>query len=111
MTIMLKNADHVHFCDRDEAAHDGFKLVMLSMAEDEQVEAGLEKMKDADKLYPGEQGNTFTCGLGLAHFNAHLVVIPTLLNGSRAILPPCWRDKLLMLKLLTQSSRAPEPYQ
>jgi ribosome maturation factor RimP len=49
MTIMLKNADHVHFCDRDEAAHDGFKLVMLSMAEDEQLEADLDKMKDADK--------------------------------------------------------------
>jgi dienelactone hydrolase len=72
MTIMLKNADHFHFCDRVEAAHDGFKLIMLSMAEDEQMEADLEKMKDAEDLCPGEQANTFTRGLGLAHFDAHL---------------------------------------
>ncbi|MFT4720398.1 MAG: hypothetical protein ACI9SB_001569 [Candidatus Azotimanducaceae bacterium] len=72
MTIMLKNADYSHFCDRVEAAHDGLKLVMLSMAEDEQMEADLEKMNDAEGLRPDEQANTFTRGLGLAHFDAHL---------------------------------------
>jgi len=69
---MLKNADHFHFCDRVEDTHDGFKLIMSMMADDGQLAGGLDKMKSAAELCPGDQANTFVRGLGLAHFDAHL---------------------------------------
>ena len=69
-TVVLNNADHFHFCDNVEQAHDGFKMMMSTMGLE--VSAMLEKMKGADELCPGDQANAIVRGLGLCHFDAHL---------------------------------------
>ena len=69
-TVVLNNADHFHFCDNVEQAHDGFKMMMSTMGPE--AAAMLEKMKSADELCPGDQANAFVRGLGLAHFEACL---------------------------------------
>ncbi len=69
-TVVLNNADHFHFCDNVEQAHEGFKMMMSMMGPE--TAAMLEKMKGADELCPGEQANAFVRGLGLGHFDAHL---------------------------------------
>ena len=69
-TVVLNNADHFHFCDNVEQAHDGFKMMMPMM--DPEASAMLHKMKAAEELCPGDQANAFVRGLGLGHFDAHL---------------------------------------
>jgi predicted dienelactone hydrolase len=63
-TVVLKNADHFHFQDHVELVHDMTKRI--SPANE------VSEMKDAADLCPGEKANTFTRGLGLAHFDANL---------------------------------------
>lgn len=80
-SVVLVNADHFHFADRVEESHDGFKMmaeVMAASAEGKdsdsitQMSAAVALMKPSSELCPGEDAYAFVCGLGLAHFDAHL---------------------------------------
>jgi hypothetical protein len=80
-SVVLLNADHFHFCDRVEESHDGFKMMMGMMAAAAEGEgsetvtnmsAAVELMKPSSDLCPGKDAYALICGLGLAHFDAHL---------------------------------------
>ena len=65
---VLKNADHMHFCDRVEETHEMFRLLP-------QVGLFAEIMKQIRpiaELCPGAHAYDFVCGLGLAHMDAAL---------------------------------------
>lgn len=66
--IVLKNADHMHFCDRVEETHELFR----SMAPPGDFERVAKTLLPASELCPGEQAYLFTRGLGQAHMDAHL---------------------------------------
>jgi dienelactone hydrolase len=65
---VLKNADHMHFCDRVEETHELFRLMP-------QVGLFAEIVKQippVSELCPGAHGHDFVRGLGLAHMDAAL---------------------------------------
>lgn len=70
--VVLKNADHLHFCDRVEEMHELFRTV-ARMAP---VVPGLpdiaQQVRPMDELCPGEHAYPYVRGLGLAHMDAHL---------------------------------------
>lgn len=66
--FVLRNADHMHFCDRVEEVHEMFRMMPPPGAFTE-VAARVPPIGD---LVPGEHGYVFTRGLGLAHFDAVL---------------------------------------
>ena len=71
--VVLLNSDHFHFCDRVAEVHDLFKTMgemLMDKAGD--ASAVLENMKPSAELCPGDHAYALTCGLGLAHFDAHL---------------------------------------
>lgn len=74
--VILKNADHFHFCDGVEATHDLFrKMGGLSPFIAPGGEGGPESMKNSkpsSELLPGRKAYTFLQGLGLAHMDGHL---------------------------------------
>ena len=78
-TVVLKHADHFHFCDRVEQTHDLFKAMGALLAGAAQSPPGMpdaaaliEQMKPSSELSPGAHAYALTRGLGLAHFDAHL---------------------------------------
>lgn len=75
--VVLLRSDHFHFCDRAEETHDMFKVMGPMMAgaagEGAPDMTGLfASMKASSELCPGAHGYAMTCGLGLAHMDAHL---------------------------------------
>jgi len=64
----LKNADHMHFCDRVEEMHELFRM-MPPLGEFERIAKMLPPITE---LCPGRDGYAFVRGLGLAHMDAHL---------------------------------------
>lgn len=77
--VVLTDADHFHFCDRVEQTHDMFKTIgpMISGSTgDPDVSAAMaeaiNRMKPSAELAPGDHAYALTCGLGLAHMDAHL---------------------------------------
>ena len=75
--VVLLRSDHFHFCDRAEETHDMFKVMgpMIAGAAGEGAPdmTGLfASMKASSELCPGAHGYAMTCGLGLAHMDAHL---------------------------------------
>lgn len=58
--VVLKKADHYHFCDNAEAVHD---LMATAMG---------EGAKPSTELVPGDHAHAMTTALGLAHFDASL---------------------------------------
>tara|TARA_B100000519_G_scaffold132475_1_gene114432 strand:+ start:468 stop:1529 length:1062 start_codon:yes stop_codon:yes gene_type:complete len=72
-TVVLQNADHFHFNDNIEQAHDGFKAMMSMMAADTpELTAMLSNMKPSSELAPGSHAYDLINGLGLARFDATL---------------------------------------
>jgi predicted dienelactone hydrolase len=67
--VVLKNADHMHFCDRVEETHELFR--MFSAMRPVPV-VGAPSLKPASELCPGEHAYALLQGLGLAHMDAHL---------------------------------------
>lgn len=66
--FVLRNADHMHFCDRVEEMHEMFRAVPPPGAFTE-VAATVPPISE---LVPGEHAYQFMRGLGLAHFDAVL---------------------------------------
>ena len=77
-SVVLNNADHFHFNDDIEQAHDGFKMIMTMMSANmegearKSLDAMLSAMKPASELVAGKKAYDLINGLGLAHFDAHL---------------------------------------
>jgi len=65
--VVLKNGDHMHFCDRAEEAHEMFRAM---------PPPGLgevaKRVPPFSELCPAEHGYDFVRGLGLAHMDAVL---------------------------------------
>jgi len=66
--VVLKNADHMHFCDRVEEVHELFRL----MPTDPLFAPLQAAIPPITELCPGEHGYLVIRGLGLAHMDAHL---------------------------------------
>ncbi|MEE9608902.1 MAG: alpha/beta hydrolase [Myxococcota bacterium] len=69
---VLKNADHMHFCDRVEETHEFFRL-LAGMAPPAAELGGLgASIRPASEHCPGSHAYAFLRGLGLAHLDAAL---------------------------------------
>ncbi len=66
--VVLRNADHMHFCDRVEEVHEIFR----HMPQDRIFEPIRGKIPPITELCPGEHALDAIRGLALAHFDAHL---------------------------------------
>jgi dienelactone hydrolase len=66
--VVLKNSDHMHFCDRVEEVHELFRL----MPPPGDFERLAKNVRPIGELCPGEHAYRFVRGLGLAHMDAHL---------------------------------------
>ena len=66
--VVLRNADHMHFCDRPEEVHEMFRL----MPQDPIFEPLRAKIPPIGELCPGAHALEAIRGLALAHFDAHL---------------------------------------
>jgi predicted dienelactone hydrolase len=66
--VVLRNADHMHFCDRVEEVHEVFRL----MPQDRIFEPIRAQIPPIGELCPGAHALDAIRGLALAHFDAHL---------------------------------------
>jgi predicted dienelactone hydrolase len=66
--VVLRNADHMHFCDRVEQVHEMFRLV----PQDPLFQPIQAAIPPIEALCPGAQTHEAIRGLGLAHFDAVL---------------------------------------
>lgn len=66
--VVLKNADHMHFCDRVEEIHELFRM----MPPPGDFERIAKTVPPITELCPPEHAYLFVRGLGLAHMDAHL---------------------------------------
>jgi predicted dienelactone hydrolase len=64
--VVLENADHFHFCDRVEEAHELFRRIALPGDE------WARRLPPASALCPGEHAYLFVRALALAHLDATL---------------------------------------
>ncbi|HLY39201.1 MAG TPA: hypothetical protein VKU61_14245 [Candidatus Binatia bacterium] len=66
--VVIKNADHMHFCDRVEEVHELFRLMPV-----DPVFAPLQpSVPPITELCSGEHSQATIRGLGLAHMDAHV---------------------------------------
>ncbi len=66
--VVLKNADHMHFCDRVEEIHELFRM----MPPPGDFERIAKTVPPITELCPGKHAYAFVRGLGLAHMDAYL---------------------------------------
>jgi predicted dienelactone hydrolase len=66
--VILRNADHFHFCDYAEQAHEWFRT-MPHPGEGAWISAAMPRIEE---LCPAEHAYVFVRGLGLAHMDAFL---------------------------------------
>jgi predicted dienelactone hydrolase len=66
--VILKDADHMHFCDRIEEIHEMFRL----MPQDPLFQPIQAAIPPITELCPGAHAQLAIRGLALAHFDAHL---------------------------------------
>ena len=66
--VVLRNADHMHFCDRAEEVHEMFRL----MPGDPVFAAIQQAIPPIGELCPGAHAELAIRALGLAHVDAHL---------------------------------------
>jgi len=69
LMVTLKRADHLHFMDDVEQAHDAFRTSKL---DDQSLAEIQHDMEPATQLVSGAIAHAFTSGLCLAHFDAAL---------------------------------------
>jgi len=67
--VTLKRADHLHFMDDVDQAHDAFRTSKL---DDQSLAEIQHDMEPATQLVSGAIAHAFTSGLCLAHFDATL---------------------------------------
>src|SRR5262249_5137817 len=80
--VVLKNTDHMHFCDRIEQVHEMFRLMPPPGFEE-----GARRVPPIDPLAPPDHAYRCVRGLGLAHWDATLKDDPAarlLLDGDLA---------------------------
>ncbi len=65
---VLKNADHMHFCDRVEETHELFRL----MPQVGMFAEIVKQIRPVAELCPSAHAYDFVRGLGLAHMDAAL---------------------------------------
>ena len=77
--LVLCNSDHFHFCDRVAQTHDLFQQMgpmLVGGAAESSGRKGLvdafAAMKSSSELCSEQDAFAMTCGLGLAHMDAHL---------------------------------------
>lgn len=68
--VVLKNADHFHFCDMADEIHEFFRTQSDGVSHDGSTTA--EKMRPFSELCPAIEAYKYLRGLGLAHMDAHL---------------------------------------
>lgn len=68
--VVLKNADHFHFCDMAGEIHEFFRTQSEAISHDGATTA--EKMHPFSELCPAIEAYNYLRGLGLAHMDAHL---------------------------------------
>jgi hypothetical protein len=66
--VILRRADHAHFMDNAEQAHEVFRTMPLTG----ELAMIQKEMRPIDELCPGEQAHVFVRGLTLCHFDALL---------------------------------------
>jgi len=66
--VVLRNADHMHFCDRIAEVHEMFRM----MPPPDAFEIVAKQVPPIGELAPPEHGYLFVRGLGLAHMDAVL---------------------------------------
>jgi len=66
--VILRRADHMHFVDNVEEAHEGFRKMVVM----EELAALQREMLPMAELCPAEPAHLFTRGLTLCHFDAVL---------------------------------------
>lgn len=66
--VVLRNADHMHFCDRVEEVHELFR----SMPPPGEFAQLAQLVPPIGELCSGEDAYLYVRGLGLAHMDAHL---------------------------------------
>lgn len=66
--VVLRDADHMHFCDRVEEVHELFRM-MPPPGEFARIAQSIPPISE---LCPGEHAYQLVRGLGLAHFDAHV---------------------------------------
>jgi predicted dienelactone hydrolase len=67
--VVLRNADHMHFCDRIEETHELFRTLPIPVPE---LAAIAGQVRPIGELCPPEAAYSWLRGLGLAHFDAWL---------------------------------------
>ena len=68
--VVLKNADHFHFCDMADEIHEFFRTQSDGVSHDGSTTA--EKMRPFSELCLAIEAYKYLRGLGLAHMDAHL---------------------------------------
>ena len=68
--VVLKNADHYHFCDMADEIHEFFRTQSESVSHDGSTTA--ENLRPFSELCPAIEAYVYLRGLGLAHMDAHL---------------------------------------
>lgn len=69
--MVLRGAEHFHFCDRVEETHELIRLAVLATAGNGSYRE-LRRLRPIGELCPAEHAYPYLRGLGLAHFDAHL---------------------------------------
>lgn len=74
--VVLRDSDHFHFCDDVAQTHDLFKkmgpMLLGAAAGNDELDRAVRAMKTSAELCEAAAAYAMTCGLGLAHFDAHL---------------------------------------
>ena len=74
--VVLKDADHMHFCDRVEQTHEMFRAIVSAASGDVRFLTGGRPIDPISAYCPGEHAYQLLRGLGLAHMDAHLKRAP-----------------------------------
>jgi predicted dienelactone hydrolase len=71
--VVLRDADHMHFCDRIEETHELFRSFPIPVPE---LAAIARRVRPMTELCPAPAAYAWLRGLGLAHFDAELRGLP-----------------------------------
>ncbi len=78
--VVLRDSDHMHFCDRVEQTHEMFRAIANTVSGDVRFMTGGRQIEPISKYCPGEHAYQLLRGLGLAHMDAHLKQEPAALE-------------------------------
>ncbi len=70
--VVLKDSDHLHFCDRVEQTHEMFRAIIATVPERVAFASVAKGIPPISEFCSGENAYDFLRGLGLAHMDSHL---------------------------------------